>query len=401
MIPPPSHNRELSPGGDLVPGASLDPAEPAATPSLPPEAPEGEKPGETTVGSQYLAATPSLPPEAPAGISRSQILSGLILSVGISVAGLAAVFLILGDTFSWRKMAVFFCSHGVAAVALLWGSWLADSFRWWLFAVTLGGRLRWRDLLCIVLAGYFISGVTPFTSGGGPFKVYALSQHGLTVGQATAVVAAAGLVNQIVLAGGALLVTVASDYTHQALGRWTDAAVYLYLGGLALFLGMVLNTDRFLRGMGSLGRWLGLSRWWTGERGSRIRQKVLRASTDFQEGLRLLLGHPGRLLLACLSNALFYLLFFSIAPVLLLGLGAHFPFWQALGLQNVFWLLCTLMPTPGASGGAELGFVAVFIGRVPASLLPTLAMAWRLLTFYLRLLCGWPCFVAVLRRRRR
>lgn len=398
MIPSRSHNQQPAPGGDLASGESPDPLEPAAT-SLPRSfspIPPGESPDPLEP-----AATPSLSPEAPEGLSRSRIISGLIFSVVISMAGLVAVFLILGDTFSWRKMAVFFGSEGLAAVALLLVSWLADSFRWWLFAITLGGRLRWRDLLCIVLAGYFISGVTPFTSGGGPVKIYALSQHALTVGQATAVVAAAGLVNQMVLAAGALLVTVASDYTHQALGRWTDAAVYLYLGGLVLFLAVLLNTDRFLRGTAGLGRRLGLSRWWGDEKGSRIRQKLLRASADFQEGLRLLLSHPGRLFLACFSTVLFYLLFFSIVPVLLLALGVHVPFWRALALQNVFWLLCTLMPTPGASGGAELGFVAVFIGLVPASLLPTLAMAWRLLTFYLRLLCGWPCFVAVLRRRRR
>lgn len=342
-----------------------------------------------------------LPPETVAGVSQPRLLSGLIFSLAISVAGLVAVFLIMGDTLSWGKWAGVSGGYGIAAVALVLTSWLADSFRWWLFALTLGGRLRWRDLLCIVLSAYFVSGVTPFTSGGGPMKIYAFSQHGLTVGQATAVVTAAGLVNQTVLAAGALVVTVASDCTQRALGRWTDAAVYLYVVGLALFLAIVLNVEWFLRRMADLGRWVGLRRWWAGERGNRIRQKLLRASEDFHQGLRLLLSHPGRLFLACFSNAVFYLLFFSIAPVLLLGLGVRIPFWHALGLQNVFWLLCTLLPTPGGSGGAELGFAAIFLGLVPTPLLPTLATAWRLLTFYLRLLCGWPCFVAILRRSRR
>jgi uncharacterized protein (TIRG00374 family) len=326
--------------------------------------------------------------------------SGLVLSLVISVGGLVAVFWFIGDDFSWRQVGAFSWGYGVAAVGLVLVSWMADSFRWWLFARTLGGRLRWRDLLRIVFAGYFASGVTPFTSGGGPVKIYALSQHGLTVGQATAVVVAAGLVNQVVLAGVALVVTVGFDFTNQALGPWTDAAVYLYLGGLALCLAAVFNTERFLQACAALGRRLGLSRWWAGERGAWIRQRLLRASTEFHQGLRLLLGYPSRLILALLSTALFYLFFFSIAPVLLLGLGERVPFWPAQGLQNVFWLLCTVMPTPGGSGAAELGFVAIFAGLVPPATLPPLAVAWRLVTFYLRLLVGWPCFVAILGRRR-
>jgi len=339
--------------------------------------------------------------EQPPSVSRGQVWSGLALSLGISVGGLVALFWLVSDDLPWRQLAAFHWGYGLVAVVLLAAGWMADAFRWWLLVTTLGGRLRWRDLLRVVFAGYFLSGVTPFVSGGGPVQVYALTQHGLTMGQGTAVVVASGLVNQLVLAGGALVITGAFDFTARALGPWTDAAVYLYLSGLLVYLTAVLNTERFLRTSAALGRRLGLSRWWAGGRGARFRQKLLRAGADFHQALHLLLRHPAPLALGLLSTGLFYLLFFSLAPVLLRGLGGSVPFWPAQGLQNVFWLLCTLMPTPGGSGAAELGFVAIFSGWVPVALLPPLAAAWRLVTFYLRLLVGWPCFVALFARRRR
>lgn len=361
----------------------------------------GNRPSAEPVNAEDGRTAPCRWPEHPPSVPRGRVCSGLALSLGVSVGGLAAIFLLLGEDLSWRQLAAFRWGYGVVAVGLLAAGWMADAFRWWLLAATLGSRLRWRELLRVVFAGYFVSGVTPFTSGGGPIQVYALTRHGLTVGQGTAVVVASGLVNQLVLAGGALVVTAAFDFTRQALGPWTDAAVYLYLGGLGVYLAALFHTERFLRAGAALGRRLGLSRWGTGGRGAWFRQKLLQAGADFHQAFRLLLRHPAYLALGFLSTGVFYLLFFSIAPVLLRGLGGNVPLWPAQGLQNVFWLLCTIMPTPGGSGAAELGFVAIFTGLVPGALLPPLAAAWRLVTFYLRLLVGWPCFVALLARHRR
>ncbi len=43
----------------------------------------------------------------------------------------------------------------------------------------------------------------------------------------------------------------------------------------------------------------------------------------------------------------------------------------------------TMIPTPGAMGGAEVSFAIIYNGLIPASVLPVAVSAWRFITFYL------------------
>ena len=77
-----------------------------------------------------------------------------------------------------------------------------------------------------------------------------------------------------------------------------------------------------------------------------------------------------------------------IIPILLGGLGAEPNFFRAYVMQTIVYLILPYMPTPGASGIAEVGSASLFIAFIPQQLVGLVTFGWRLFTFHLVLLVG-------------
>ncbi len=137
------------------------------------------------------------------------------------------------------------------------------------------------------------------------------------------------------------------------------------------------------RGPGSPGfRLCGRLRRWFGELAAHLRLIRRRGAGTF----------AGNMMLAALQ----WSARLSIVTALAAGLGAPLEPVRAAVLQWLCFTCMTMMPTPGAAGGAEASFVLVFGRELPEPLLPLAVASWRLLTFYAlniaglaALLVGW------------
>lgn len=65
-----------------------------------------------------------------------------------------------------------------------------------------------------------------------------------------------------------------------------------------------------------------------------------------------------------------------------------FSFLTALSRQYVLWIFTSIPSTPGASGVAELSFVALNCEFMPVGLSSAIALVWRLYSYYLYLVLG-------------
>jgi glycosyltransferase 2 family protein len=73
---------------------------------------------------------------------------------------------------------------------------------------------------------------------------------------------------------------------------------------------------------------------------------------------------------------------YSVISALALFLGIPFDpvlFWL---LQWVVFTLMSFVPTPGATGGAEIAFTAVYATLLPSGVIGIATAAWRIFTFY-------------------
>jgi uncharacterized membrane protein YbhN (UPF0104 family) len=72
----------------------------------------------------------------------------------------------------------------------------------------------------------------------------------------------------------------------------------------------------------------------------------------------------------------------SILTALLAGLGVAVAPLRLAVQQWLCFTSMTLVPTPGAVGGAEAAFLVIFRGEIPAEMVPLAMTAWRVITFY-------------------
>lgn len=79
----------------------------------------------------------------------------------------------------------------------------------------------------------------------------------------------------------------------------------------------------------------------------------------------------------------------TFIPYLVLrGMGVSLSYWTAFVTSMSVYLVMAYVPTPGSSGGAEIGSAALFARLIPSRLLGVFVLMWRAVTFYLTMAVG-------------
>jgi len=333
---------------------------------------------------------PTRPPDDPVpgtmvrGLDR--IFRAAFLIIPIGVIGNIAFSLLVTEREMLRAVAGF--DRQYLALALLLGvvPWFTGALRLLIWTRFLGHRLSFREALKIILATDLGSAVSPTAVGGGIFKWGLLVQRGVTPGAAAslttlapvedAVFFAVALPIAIVLTaswGSPVFVELAGEF-RESIGPFAVVAI-LIAGGSWLAVRWVLG--------GGLGKR-------TQRRGLRVLSRAIRTVrttwVDARQVFRMI-GTEGksRFALSMGLTSLHWICRYSIISVLVAFLGAPVQpvlFWL---LQWVVFSLATLIPTPGAAGGAEAAFFLIYSPFVPQAVMGLTTAAWRFFTFYLLL----------------
>jgi uncharacterized protein (TIRG00374 family) len=89
-----------------------------------------------------------------------------------------------------------------------------------------------------------------------------------------------------------------------------------------------------------------------------------------------------RLLLTTSLSAVQWICRYSVITALAASLGISVDPILFFGLQWIVFTLMTLIPTPGATGGAEASFYLIYHTLLPYEFIGLIMAGWRFLTFY-------------------
>lgn len=331
------------------------------------------------------------------GIKRRNIVIGLRVSLSISIIVSLVLLARTMDLEQLNLMREIRPFYLLLAVGLMLLMWLVQGIRMQILASALDEHISLHNGIKNYLAGAFVSNVTPFASGGGPVQVFLLNQMGISLGKASSIIIVQwvfrhvffGLLGPIFFIFYRNLIDPgqlpAGVFQSAVIGSISITIVLLFFVWKPQVIPMVANG--VLR--------LPLIRDFLAKR------EKLKTSLDnlidtsfheievFHECIWRLAGEKRmELILGVVFTGLFWTFFFMIAPVILIGLGSQPHFAQAFIMQTIMFLILPYIPTPGASGVAELAFAAFFSPFVPIHLLGILAIAWRLLTFYMMIIFG-------------
>lgn len=271
----------------------------------------------------------------------------------------------------------------LAALALTFTPWITGSLRLLVWSRFLGHRLAFMDLLRMTLVIDLGAAVSPTAIGGEAFRWGMLVRHGVKPGEAATLALMPKVEDAVfflIALPVAIVWTAAWRLPVVASSTRLLSENVLTVLGIAAFVTVVawLLARAALRGhAGHRVRRFGLRFW------GRSRARLRRMVRDSRAAFTLIATRSkARFALTLALTALHWMARYSVITALALFLGVPFDpvlFWL---LQWVVFTMMSFVPTPGATGGAEVAFTAVYATLLPSGFIGIATAAWRLFTFY-------------------
>ena len=331
-------------------------------------------------------------------IDKKTIIKGLRFTVIVSLIFSAAIIFFTIDIEALDKLIdKIKYRYLIYMLLVMMTNWLFAGLRLQLLVSTIGDTISLLDSIVVYLGGSFVSFVTPFASGGGPYQVYFLHKKGVNVGKSSTVI-----VIQFVLRlffFGTLTPLFFIFFNNQiSAGAIPNYIFYLAFGlGMLISVGIIILTlipdvmDKLISIILNINK---LKKFLKNKyKTKKYLVKARKELYEFRDSLLILSKNKFNLFVASIYTIIYWSLMFLIMPLILKGMGLNPDFFKAYIMQTIIYLILPYMPTPGASGIAEVGFASLFVAFIPRSLVGIVTFGWRLYTFYLILLVGG--FIAI------
>lgn len=327
---------------------------------------------------------------------------GLTLFLALSVVGLIGVFFVgaepapLFDVVDRIELPfLLLCVFGVPLF-----DWFVAGARLYLFTRVLTPGVRYLACVKICAVGVFVAAATPAQMGGGVAQTYALVKEGATItrGFTALLMTFLSTLTFYVLTISALAiatVTGALEYTGSAAPIVVAASIFVLLATvLSLAAARPERAERVLQALvARAGRFRRLER---------LAERAHRGVTDGAAAVRQIMRHHKRRFLA--GAALSFLVFgnkYFAAYLAARAIGVDPPLIDLMVAQAILHVALYFFPTPGASGGAEVGAAIANRSLVPADLLAPHTLLWRIAILYFSVLVGGLFMLGYLRREAR
>lgn len=272
------------------------------------------------------------------------------------------------------------------ALGLLILMWIFNATRLYIWSKFLEVNAPFINLFRISMATDLGAAVTPTIIGGAPIKVGMMTQTGFRVGVATTLVALSGVED---ICFFLIIIPVSLTLTNRwespiVINAWQHLqqnlpTLLLILGGIILFtfaLRWLTQRDFF-----PFLKKIKIPFW------KIVRYKLAQIKADFKAVFKLIRTR-GRIAfaLSVLATAGQWLSRFGVLVALVLALNIQDNLLELFTLQWMVFLSMSFIPTPGATGGAEVIFYYVFKSMLPAGLIGIIVASWRFLTYYFMML---------------
>jgi uncharacterized protein (TIRG00374 family) len=330
-------------------------------------------------------------------VNINRIMKILLVVIPLSVAGNIIYIVIASEPDILGKLANFRAEYLLLTVVMVMAPWMAHVGRMLMWSRVFRRRLTGIQAFKTALAADIGAATTPTFAGGGYAKLFFLVKYGFTPGEATLLTILTAL-EDAVFFGIALPVAV---YMSRA---WNNPhVVYAFnilfsywpvvAGAIcAVIIGALVLRRLDLRNKRKRAKGIR-----TGSRGffPVMLIRLRRYRSDLLTASKFVMKRGKGTFLACVLVAgIGWIGRYGAISALVVGLGYSADPVLLFLLQWVVFTTMTMIPTPGAVGGAELSFGLIHAGLLPFGLIPILTGAWRFLTFYMTVAVG-AIFLAV------
>ncbi|NLG07971.1 MAG: flippase-like domain-containing protein [Deinococcales bacterium] len=304
------------------------------------------------------------------------MLRAVALSVVLGLAGLGLVLWWLGEDLT-SALSVPLWAYAVG-LGLALANYLAGSVRLMLLARLDGDALAFGKALRAYSLGLFSAAITPGSAGQAPAMVLSLVADGVRASAAWSMAVRVWISDLIFLALTLpLSVLLLARSTRLLRGYYPGVvAAGLFVGSLLVVWVLMYRMRWIKAAVGQLLRLPGTRRW---------RAKAVAFIGRIEQSGKTLWSAPlGAQLRLHLYTAVVYLSTYLTFYVVVAALRPNVPLLTTMAAAQVPMVAASFFPTPGGAGLLEVLAASLVRGEHTAAAV----LAWRLLTYYLRMLVG-------------
>ena len=270
---------------------------------------------------------------------------------------------------SWSVL----CALGALAIGLFF-----DGTRLLTLARITGEDLSLPDVVKVVLSNYFLAVLTPGATGGAIAQVMFMRRAGVSVARSTVII----LVRTIMSIFFLIVMLPIFMKQDEAITSWVPMPVIMTVS--VIFIAIPIAAVALMRTNYPKRIIYYFSRYFRHER----RRQAFRLYYDFRQAVYIMGKQPVMVLRAFIESGVSLTFIYLTVPAYFLGLQFPFDLVQVMGRMYLLNLVLYFSPTPGGSGIAEAGFVALFTHLVPSGTVGILAVLWRFTAEYLPFVLG-------------
>lgn len=253
--------------------------------------------------------------------------------------------------------------------------------------------LKFKHIFKIVFITQFFDGITPSSSGGQPYQVYAFNKEKISIANATNIAIQNFIVYQIALVLLGLIAVISNKYLNlfESVGNIKKLIILGFIINVIVIIG--LFSLAFMKKLNKLIVRITvkiLSKLKIIKNKEEIINNLNQTVENFHKGAKILLKNKKEFIVTIMYNFIALLLFYSIPVVILYGLGDYnsMNIIESIIASAHVMLIGTFIPIPGASGGLEYAFTQFYGVFIENSTLTLVMLLWRTLTYYLGVIIG-------------
>lgn len=249
-----------------------------------------------------------------------------------------------------------------------------------------------RDSYRIPLIEHLFNAITPFSTGGQPAQIVALSKSGVDSGVAASVSLMKFVVYQVwIVINFMVCFLLGFTYIQSNLKQLLPFIILSFLIHFVIVLGLLMTMYwyPFTQKMVTIVFHV-LQRIRRGAGTEALRKRTLEKLMHFYEESRYMRTQPKMMLKASGLTVLQLIAYYVVPYFILLGIGVSgASLIQVVVLHAFIILLISLFPVPGGIGGAEYSFGLLFAAfiQLPSQMVLAILL-WRVVTYYIGIILG-------------
>lgn len=250
----------------------------------------------------------------------------------------------------------------------------------------------WKDAIRIPLVEQLGNGLTPFSTGGQPAQLLAMMQSGVDGGQASSVLLMKFVVFQsMIVINFIISLLVGFHYIAAKLHVLSLLVVFGFLIHLSVIVGLLLVMYWYSFTKKATNILIRPAHWFMKADRYEKMEAMLNEKIDtfYQESLKIK-SEYGKMAKVSLITLLQLAFYYLIPYFIMLALGIKdLNVIMVISLNVLIFMVISLFPIPGGTGGAEYSFSVLFSSFVGSGSKLVLAMLlWRILTYYFGMFAG-------------